>query len=347
MATSYPTSLDTSGGTLRTDISSTDDLDSSGKEHDVMHVNVHGAAIALETKIGTGSSTPVADAVLMGTGTGTSAWDTSPTFKGAVTVGVDGTGHDVKLFGTTSGVYSLWDQSADEWTFVGADLDMDDNAVIRLGTGDDLLVYSNGSNSFIDHNGDGDLWVRALGTGEELYLEADDNLILRTGSTAANRLTINSTGLLTSPRSYSATTGNAANLYVDTDGSFYRSTAGSIRLKTDVEDAGDSYADAVLDLRPIWFRSLATADRRDWSHWGLIAEEVAEIDPRLVHWGWVPVENNDGEQVVNEDGDPVWELDADGEKVLRPDGVQYTRIVPLLINLIKRQDARIAALEAA
>jgi hypothetical protein len=267
-------------------------------------------------------------------------------FNGAVTVGVNDTGYDVKLFGATSGVYSLWDESADEWTFVGADLDMDDNAVIRLGTGDDLLVYSNGSNSFIDHNGDGDLWVRALGTGEELYLEADDNLILRTGSTAANRLTINSTGLLTSPRSYSATTGNAANLYVDTDGSFYRSTSAA-RFKTDVEDIVDAFADKVMNLRPVWYRSLATADHRDWSHWGLIAEEVAEIDPRLVHWGWVPIEGDDGEQVVDEDDERVWELDADGEKVLRPDGVQYMKIVPLLINIIKRQDARIAALEAA
>jgi hypothetical protein len=39
--------------------------------------------------------------------------------------------------------------------------------------------------------------------------------------------------------------------------------------------------------------------------------------------------------------------DADGERVLRPDNVAYDRIVPLLINIIKRQDTRIAALEAA
>ena len=33
---------------------------------------------------------------------------------GAVTVGVDGTGYDVKLFGATSGQYLLWDESADD-----------------------------------------------------------------------------------------------------------------------------------------------------------------------------------------------------------------------------------------
>jgi len=97
-------------------------MNASGFEHDVLHVNVHGAAIALETKIGTGSSTPVADAVLMGTGTGTSAWDTSPTFKGAVTVGVDDTGHDVKFFGATSGAYMLWDESEDDLLVIGGNV---------------------------------------------------------------------------------------------------------------------------------------------------------------------------------------------------------------------------------
>ena len=39
---------------------------------------------------------------------------------GAVTVGVDGTGQDVKFFGDTSGRFLLWDQSGDELAFVGA-----------------------------------------------------------------------------------------------------------------------------------------------------------------------------------------------------------------------------------
>jgi len=56
MATAYPGALDTVGSQLRTDIASTDDLDASGKQHDVMHVNVHGATVALETKLGIGAS---------------------------------------------------------------------------------------------------------------------------------------------------------------------------------------------------------------------------------------------------------------------------------------------------
>ena len=110
MATNFPGSLDTA--TQQPSPSSTTDLDASGYEHDVVHTNHSGAIIALETKLGTGGSNAVADAVLMGTGSGTSAWDTSPTFKGAVTVGVDDTGHDVKFYGAGSGNYMLWDESA-------------------------------------------------------------------------------------------------------------------------------------------------------------------------------------------------------------------------------------------
>ena len=38
---------------------------------------------------------------------------------GAITIGVDGTGYDVKFFGDTSGQYMLWDQSGDELVLPG------------------------------------------------------------------------------------------------------------------------------------------------------------------------------------------------------------------------------------
>jgi len=45
--------------------------------------------------------------------------DGATQLTGDVTVGVDGTGHDVKFFGATSGQHLLWDQSADELALVG------------------------------------------------------------------------------------------------------------------------------------------------------------------------------------------------------------------------------------
>ena len=88
MATAYPGALDTTDSQLRTDIASTDDLDASGKQHDVMHVNAHGAVVALETKLGLTDSNAAANAVLVGTGTSTTAWTTSPTVTGTLTAGV-------------------------------------------------------------------------------------------------------------------------------------------------------------------------------------------------------------------------------------------------------------------
>lgn len=127
MATAYPGALDATNNQLRTDISSTDDLDASGKEHDVMHVNAHGAIVAVETKLGTGSSTASTGAVMMGTGSGTSAWDTSPTIAsntaitGTLTIGADGSGHDVTFHSDTAGDALVWDSSAESLTITGSD----------------------------------------------------------------------------------------------------------------------------------------------------------------------------------------------------------------------------------
>jgi hypothetical protein len=74
MATNYPGSLDT--GTEQPSPLSSTEMDDAGFEHDVVHTNHSGAIIALETKVGTGSSTAVANSVLAGTGAGTSAWTT-------------------------------------------------------------------------------------------------------------------------------------------------------------------------------------------------------------------------------------------------------------------------------
>ncbi len=87
MATAYPGALDTSGSQLRTDIASTDDLDATGKQHDVMHVNVHGATIALETKLGLTASNAVDGAILVGTAASTTAWTTSPSISTTGTAG--------------------------------------------------------------------------------------------------------------------------------------------------------------------------------------------------------------------------------------------------------------------
>ena len=64
------------------------------------------------------------------------------TFSGAITVGVDDTGHDVKLFGATAGSFALWDESADS-------LLLTDSTPIKIGDTQDLTLYHDGTNSYI------------------------------------------------------------------------------------------------------------------------------------------------------------------------------------------------------
>jgi hypothetical protein len=138
--------------------------------------------------------------------------------------------------------------------------------------------------------------------------------------------------LFYSAPSYNSTTAAAANLVVESTGKFRRSTS-SAKYKTDIETLQDSYADALLSCRPVWYRSTCAGDNPDWGWWGFIAEEVAAVDPRLVHWKTV--------EVTYEEGSAV-QTPCDPE----PEGVAYDRFVPHLLNLIKRQGEAIAELQA-
>jgi len=133
---------------------------------------------------------------------------------------------------------------------------------------------------------------------------------------------------------YTATTGAAANVNVDVNGYLTRSTS-SIKYKTSVETLEDQYADALLQCRPVWYRSLSEKDNPEWGWWGFIAEEVAEIDPRLVHWKTQEVTFDETGSAVTTDLETP-----------EPEGVQYDRFVPHLLNLIKRQKEQIEAMEA-
>jgi hypothetical protein len=142
------------------------------------------------------------------------------------------------------------------------------------------------------------------------------------------------------------TTASAANAFLDNAATpanqLLRSTS-SIRYKTSVETLEREYADNVLALRPVWYRSLAEADRADWSWYGLIAEEVAAVEPRLVHWTYP---ESAYEEVAVEGGEGAVErvLKADAELV--PDGVQYERLAVLLLDVVQRQQVAIDELRA-
>lgn len=128
----------------------------------------------------------------------------------------------------------------------------------------------------------------------------------------------------------------AANVVSTANGTALARASSSLRFKTDILDLSVGEGDAIFGLRPVTYRSTTGVDNPDWRWLGLIAEEVAPIEPRLVSWGYWPED---------------YETDENGNTGLKPDaqlspvGVQYDRLAILLLGVIQRQEARIAALE--
>ena len=93
-----------------------------------------------------------------GTDVTTLAVKGNTTNTGTITVGEDGTGYDVKLFGATSGKYMLWDEDADSLLVSGdidmvantnrIDLDADNDTSIRASADDTIMFELAGADDF-------------------------------------------------------------------------------------------------------------------------------------------------------------------------------------------------------
>jgi hypothetical protein len=184
------------------------------------------------------------------------------------------------------------------------------------------LEYSNSAN------------ILKLGAASQLTFCTNGVDTERMRITSVGEVKLNTGVPIIVPYAYATTTTNAANVFVATDGNIFRSTS-SRRWKTDIEDLQPAFADQILNCRPVWYRSTSDKDNPEWGYWGFIAEEVAEVDPRLVFWKTHDV-------VKDEDGN---ESTVQLEEPLA-EGVQYDRFVPHLLNLIKRQGEAIADLQA-
>lgn len=114
---------------------------------------------------------------------------------------------------------------------------------------------------------------------------------------------------------YEKTTATGGNVYVGSDFKLIRGGVSAEKYKRDIEDLDPKVLDRVLGLRPIWYRSLCEYDNPSWSWYGLLAEEVARVDPRLVTWGRPEL-------------GPV------------PEGVDYARLSVMVLALIQRLSAR-------
>jgi hypothetical protein len=140
---------------------------------------------------------------------------------------------------------------------------------------------------------------------------------------------------------FSSTTAEAANAVVtDNPNQVFLRSVSSDEFKTGIEPMLDEYADAIVQgAQPIYYRSTCDADPDDWSYWGISAEQLATVDTRLVHWG------HSTKEVPQPLGLPPKRV-PDLDSPIKPVGVQYSRIVPALLQVVKRQGAAIEALEA-
>jgi hypothetical protein len=130
-------------------------------------------------------------------------------------------------------------------------------------------------------------------------------------------------------------TGSSNLLIAASPHAIFRITS-SIRYKTDVEDIEDFYAKKALDLRPVWYRSLCKGDK-GLTTYGFIAEEVAEIEPRLVNWG--------NERTIGFSVDDYGNEVEIKEEGFFPEGVHYDRLIPHIVYLLKDLYKKIDYLE--
>mgnify|MGYP003127435192 CR=1 FL=1 len=143
----------------------------------------------------------------------------------------------------------------------------------------------------------------------------------RTTVDGTSRMTINSSGLITSPPTASNTTGSSANMFITSGGEFAKSTS-SQRYKNTINDATHGLTE-LLNLRSVTFKGNNDGDT---VFGGLIAEEVH--DAGLTEF------------VVYDDQN-------------RPDALHYGSMVSLCIKAIQElkteldnAKARITALES-
>jgi cytoskeletal protein CcmA (bactofilin family) len=302
--------------------------------------------------------------------------DGATQIDGTVTVGVDDTGYDVKFFGATSGSYMLWDESTDDLILGGAarlgigttaptgklqvaganiDFASGENGILNVFSTDADALNKGGSIS-LGGNSNSGLFGFALIKGAKASTDAG-YLAFGTRSASAystERMRISSAGqvfinctaapsdsvagvrlgnpavALCAFSCGSPTTevyqlgfynGNGLVGRISTSGSATSYTTSSdYRLKENVVTEWDATT-RLKQLKPSRFNFIADADT---TFDGFLAHEAQAVVPECV----TGVKD---------------EVDADGNPILQ--GIDQSKIVPLLVKTIQELEARITTLE--
>lgn len=126
---------------------------------------------------------------------------------------------------------------------------------------------------------DGNVYFKGASSG------SGDFALVVQNSSSTNYFLIRNDGLTYAQGIYNNTNSNLPNVWVNSDGSLYRSTTSSQRFKEHINDWSGSGLNTILALKPKTFKykkdyyNLADVD-----FLGLIAEEVAEVSPYLAEY---------------------------------------------------------------
>lgn len=167
---------------------------------------------------------------------------------------------------------------------------------IILGNGN-LLDTSNTSSSKNKIIGNRNI---IIGNGNGVTSDSDGSFIMRGNNNIiiGNGLTVSQLSILSGSSStindnifiniVKSTSSTFSPVVIDTVTKQVFFQTSSIKYKKDIEDISDVYGDEIYQLRPVWYRSKLPSSEinKHWSWYGFIAEEVAQVDPRFVCWGY-------------------------------------------------------------
>ena len=209
--------------------------------------------------------------------------------------------------------------NADDFTFTansfnvlsGSEIDLADNCELRVGDGDDLKIFHNGSNSIIASQ-TGDLQIRAGDTGQNFYVYDHD------ASNAWFKIT-GTNGYIQAIGVYNQSAGDSANVVIDGSGNLYRSTS-ALKYKQNVRDLESI---DISGFRPVRYKSKSPKDDPNKDFLGFIADEFHDAGlTELVSYG----NDSDGKPTVVE-------------------GFNYDRLTVILTKALQEANAKIATLE--
>jgi trimeric autotransporter adhesin len=177
-----------------------------------------------------------------------------------------------------------------------------DSERMRIDSSGNLLVGTTSANATLTVNG-----ANTSSANNSFVARKSDSTVV---------LQVRNDGYVFLPTTYGITTGNSANLFINTDGSLLRSTS-SLKYKSDVNNAVHGLAE-VLKLRPVTYKGKSETDGNT-IFGGLIAEEVHEVGlSEFVQYA--------------DDG--------------TPDALAYGNMVSLCVKAIQELNAKVAILES-